>query len=191
MARWPEANGEMAAQEVAAALAELAAAQPSSLVHACRRLVERFPADGVAWWLSARALCAADPVEAIWEAATELATDPTERLLREELERAGGDIVVLSARAAGPADVAVHPRAVARLRSARKSGRTVWAVLPRGVVLPDALWRQLVARAGSDLSLMGAADIRAGITDRGREPLADVLSRPTCPAAAELLGWKS
>ena len=82
--RWGSGD-EFPAPEAAEVLAELADESPGTLVHACRRLIEYFPASGQAWWLSARALCAPDPLEAIWEAADELADDPTGRRLAEAL----------------------------------------------------------------------------------------------------------
>lgn len=72
-------------QEVAAMLAELAEESPPSLLHACRRLIEYYPASGRLWWLSARALSAPDPVEGIWEAAGELLEDPTAKELAKAL----------------------------------------------------------------------------------------------------------
>ncbi len=74
--RW-EDDDEFPVQEVAAVLAELAQDHPGSLLPACRRLIGYYPSAGVAWWLSARALSAPEPVEGIWEAADELSSDPT------------------------------------------------------------------------------------------------------------------
>jgi hypothetical protein len=132
VARGWATGDDFPAQEVAGVLAELAAERPATLLQACRRLIEYFPGSGPVWWLSSRALSAPEPVEGIWDAADELAQDPTGRLLAESLpgnvavavlrpsravahhlgrrrdlvltKKAGNaDIVVVSAAAAGPA----------------------------------------------------------------------------------------
>jgi hypothetical protein len=50
---------------------------PSGLVVACRRIVERHPECGPLWWLCARLLTAAEPFELAWEIAEEIDSDPT------------------------------------------------------------------------------------------------------------------
>lgn len=50
---------------------------PSGLVVACRRIVERHPDCGPLWWLCARMLTASDPFEMAWDIADEIAHDPT------------------------------------------------------------------------------------------------------------------
>jgi hypothetical protein len=50
---------------------------PSGLVVACRRIVERHPECGPLWWLCARLLTAAEPFELAWEIAAEIDHDPT------------------------------------------------------------------------------------------------------------------
>jgi hypothetical protein len=89
LARAWENDYDFPAQEVAAVLAELAGDSPASLVQACRRLIEYFASSGQAWWLSARVLSGGGVVEAIWEAADELASDPTGRALSGALALAG------------------------------------------------------------------------------------------------------
>ncbi|MGH9105357.1 MAG: hypothetical protein ACRDZX_05875 [Acidimicrobiales bacterium] len=220
LARGWESDGPFPAEEVAGPLAELAEQGPAMLVHACRRLIEHFPGEGVAWWLSARALSSPCPADAIWTAAEELAGDPTARLLvealpgsaavsspgpsyavaralrrrrhlRHEGPSGGVPILVISARAAGPGAVAVEPRAAAGARDAGRAGQEVWAVVERGALLPEALWARLLARAGSRTATVAADVVTTGVGDRGAAPLADLLSTPTCPPVAELLGWKS
>ena len=221
VARGWEAGDEFPAQEVAAVLAELAGDNPATLLQACRRLIEYFPASGRVWWLSARALSAPDPVEGIWEAADELARDPTGRALAGALPEAGAialvapspslaaalrrrqdlfveklrraDIVVVSAMAAGPRAVLVAERVSALAASARRAGQALWVVAERGVVLPEALWAQLEERAlGSGaVAVMASDELDLAVGEKGRAPVAEVLSAPTCPPVAELLGWKS
>jgi hypothetical protein len=50
---------------------------PSGLVVACRRIVERHPFTGAMWWLCANVSTSAEPFEAVWELADEIRNDPT------------------------------------------------------------------------------------------------------------------
>jgi hypothetical protein len=63
-------------REAAAALAGFAD-DPVSLVTACRRLIDRHPANGPVWWLCARTLLVADPADEAWRCFDELHADPT------------------------------------------------------------------------------------------------------------------
>lgn len=222
VARGWQIGDDFPARDVAAVLAELAEESPATLLHACRRLIEYFPASGRVWWLSARALSAPGPVEGIWEAESELARDPTGRLLAEALPASAvvsvlgpshavaaalrrrqdlivekkaprADIVVVPAMAAGPGAVLVGSRAGTVAASAARNGREVWALVERGALLPTALWEQLLARAlgPRTLTVLPADEFNTGVGEGGRAPITKVLSKPTCPPVAELLGWKS
>jgi len=50
---------------------------PSGLVVACRRIVERHPFTGPLWWLCANVVTSAEPFEAVWELADGIRTDRT------------------------------------------------------------------------------------------------------------------
>jgi hypothetical protein len=50
---------------------------PSGLVVACRRIVERHPECGPLWWLCARLVTATEPFELAWEIAAEIDRDAT------------------------------------------------------------------------------------------------------------------
>jgi hypothetical protein len=63
-------------QEAAASLASFAD-DPVSLVTACRRLIDRHPANGPIWWLCARTLLASDPGDEAWRCHSEFWEDPT------------------------------------------------------------------------------------------------------------------
>jgi hypothetical protein len=63
-------------QEAAASLAAFAE-DPVSLVTACRRLIDRHPANGAIWWLCARTLVAADPGDEAWRCHSDFHADPT------------------------------------------------------------------------------------------------------------------
>jgi hypothetical protein len=67
-------------RETAGALASLGF-DPPGLVTACRRIIERHPASGPLWWLSARVLTAGDPTAEAWRAADDIDADGTVREL--------------------------------------------------------------------------------------------------------------
>ena len=50
---------------------------PSGLVVACRRVVERHPECGPLWWLCAHLLTAQEPFQLAWELADEIDDDST------------------------------------------------------------------------------------------------------------------
>lgn len=50
---------------------------PSGLVVACRRIVDRHPFTGALWWLCATVTTSSEPFEAVWELADEIRSDPT------------------------------------------------------------------------------------------------------------------
>ena len=178
LARGWENGDRLPAQEVALVLAQVAAETPSSLLQACRRLIEHHPSAGVAWWLSARAIGALDPVDGIDEAARELASDPTTRLLaqalpglvscadpgevaRVALRRRHRDVKVartpegsgcllVEPQAAGPEIMLVGRASAAAARRAKAAGAETWAVVARGALLPAPLWEALVRRTAQD-----------------------------------------
>lgn len=77
VARASGAEPSLLVRETAAALAEVVRVEPVGLVPACRRLIDRHLTTGPVWWLSARMLTAAEPLEAAWLAAAELEQDQT------------------------------------------------------------------------------------------------------------------
>jgi hypothetical protein len=224
IARQWDNGDDFPAQEIAAVLAELADENPASLLQACRRLIEYYPSTGAAWWLSARTLSAAGAVEGIWEAAEELSSDPTAELCAEALPPDArvafpgpvpavvralrrrkdvevshrtsrkSDVLLLRARAAGPAGLLFGRSTSGPLASAAQTGVPVWAVLERGALLPEELWQQLLERAlngGVAVEVATADDLAAVVSEHGREEPETALSKPTCSPVAELLGWKS
>lgn len=58
---------------------------PSGLVVACRRIVERHPECGPLWWLCAQLLTAPEPFERAWEVAEQIADDSTSFELSQAL----------------------------------------------------------------------------------------------------------
>lgn len=224
IARQWENGDDFPAQEIAAVLAELADENPASLLQACRRLIEYYPSTGAAWWLSARALSAAGAVDGIWEAAEELASDPTAELCAQALPENARvafpapapnvmralrqrkdveishqtsrrtDLLLLRARAAGPAGLLFGRSTSGPLAAAAQSDVPVWAVIERGTLLPEALWEQLLERAlngGVAVEVANADDLAAVVSEHGREEPEDALAKATCPPVAELLGWKA
>lgn len=93
VARATGAPGEEVVREAAASLAGFAD-DPISLVTACRRLIDRHPANGPIWWLCARTLAAGDPGDEAWRCLDALVADPTLRELSQALPEAGRVAVV-------------------------------------------------------------------------------------------------
>lgn len=76
VARASGADQSLLVRETAQALSAFAD-DPTALVAACRRILDRHPSSGPLWWLCARVLTADDPRAAAWLAADELDVDPT------------------------------------------------------------------------------------------------------------------
>jgi hypothetical protein len=74
VARSTGAPPDEVVREAAGSLAAFAD-DPVSLVTACRRLIDRHPANGPIWWLCARTLLAAAPADEVWRCATEFHED--------------------------------------------------------------------------------------------------------------------
>ena len=84
VARASDADQRVLARETATALRGLRL-EPSGLVTACRRIVERHPTSGPLWWLCARVLTAAEPFEESWCAVEMIENDRTADALVEHL----------------------------------------------------------------------------------------------------------
>lgn len=86
------------ASEAAWTLGELGAEEPSALVTACRRLLDRHPACGPLWWVCARLAASGDPAEAGQRAGAELCSDPTSGRLARELRGSftPGDVLAVT-----------------------------------------------------------------------------------------------
>jgi hypothetical protein len=84
VARTRGADAESLVRETAGALRGLGL-DPSGLVVACRRIVERHPTCGPLWWLGARLLTSADPMAAARAAVAEIEADRTADVLAGEL----------------------------------------------------------------------------------------------------------
>lgn len=93
VARATGAPEEDVVREAAASLAGFAD-DPASLVTACRRLIDRHPANGPIWSLCARTLAAADPAEEAWRCRDDLVADPTIDELAHRLPDDGRVVVV-------------------------------------------------------------------------------------------------
>lgn len=74
----------MLAEETARALAGFVD-DPSGLVTACRRIVDRHPTSGPMWWLAARVLATNDPRAEAFRCVSTLQDDPTAAALAYEL----------------------------------------------------------------------------------------------------------
>jgi translation initiation factor 2B subunit (eIF-2B alpha/beta/delta family) len=58
---------------------------PSGVVVACRRIVERHPFTGALWWLCANVTTSVEPFDAVWELAEQIQDDPTGSHLADAL----------------------------------------------------------------------------------------------------------
>jgi hypothetical protein len=94
VARASGADPSLLVRETATALADVARVEPVGLVPACRRLIQRHVATGPIWWLAARVLTAADPVDAAWRAAAEIEEDTTAALVGNCLPDDGTVVLV-------------------------------------------------------------------------------------------------
>jgi hypothetical protein len=104
---------------------------------------------------------------------------------------AGAYLCVVAARAAGPGSVLVGRHSASAAAAGVRAGNDVWVVVERGALLPGPLWDQLVPRAlpVTRMEVVEASTFAAVIGDQGLGPFEEVLSRPSCPPIAELLGW--
>ena len=84
VARAEGAGASLLAREAAGALATIGD-DLAGLLTGCRRLIDRHPAVGPLWWLSARALAAEDPSRELWAAAAELDADATSAVVAAHL----------------------------------------------------------------------------------------------------------
>ena len=76
VARAQGADPATLVEETAHALGSLRF-DPSGLVVACRRIVERHPFTGALWWLCANVVTSAEPFDAVWELADSIRRDRT------------------------------------------------------------------------------------------------------------------
>lgn len=93
VARSRGADAEPLVIETAAALRDLGL-EPSGLVVACRRIVERHPACGPLWWLCSRALTAPEPGRALRACVEEMRADDTAGRLAATLPDEAAVLVV-------------------------------------------------------------------------------------------------
>jgi hypothetical protein len=84
VARAEGAGASLLTREAAGALASIGD-DLAGLVTGCRRLIDRHPAIGPLWWLSARALAAEEPERECYIAASDLDADPTSQVLGANL----------------------------------------------------------------------------------------------------------
>ena len=84
VARAQGADAASLVEETAHALGSLRF-DPSGIVVACRRIVQRHPFTGALWWLCATVTTSTEPFEAVWELAEEIRSDRTGAELGAEL----------------------------------------------------------------------------------------------------------
>lgn len=102
-------------------------------------------------------------------------------------------VVLVEALAAGPDAVLAGTGSRAAAAVAADAGVGVWAVLPRGRVLPAGLWASLVSllEAGDTrFEVVPARHISRGIDDVGSGAGLAALGRGACPDVPDLAGWR-
>jgi hypothetical protein len=169
--------GELAA-DAAWGLAALAYDEPAAVLPACRRLLERQPACGPLWWLSARVLVAGDAAAEAERCGSVLEEDPTPEMIHEaalsggkrtgparsgsdddwgqlRIVRRGGvgelaaaDAALVEVSAIGPDAMVVTSSGRALYRAAASAGTPVWIESGVGRLLPGKLWAALADRLG-------------------------------------------
>jgi hypothetical protein len=99
IARTDDEPAASLASEAAWTLADLADEEPTALLTACRRLLDRHPSVGPLWWVCACLLGSPDdPLAAGHRASAELCSDPTPAALAKQLRRSftSGDVIALT-----------------------------------------------------------------------------------------------
>lgn len=162
-------------EESAAALAAFAD-DPSALLTACRRLLDRRPGSAPLVWLAARMLTGPDPRAEAWDSVECLERDPTVDELEfalpaaarvlvmgplettaEALSRrpdlspvwatgADSDIVVIESECIGPSEALAATGSRAAAATAREAGIPVWLVGGVGRHLPARMWDGVLGR---------------------------------------------
>lgn len=100
VARAQGADPASLVEETAHALGSLQF-DPSGIVVACRRIVERHPFTGALWWLCASVSTSSEPFDAVWELAEEIRRDPTGAELAAALPDDATVVTIGSPDAAG------------------------------------------------------------------------------------------
>jgi hypothetical protein len=156
--------GELAA-EAAWGLTILAQEEPAAVLPACRRLLERQPACGPLWWLSARVLVADDPAFEAERCGLLLEDDRTPEQVHDTLRslqnpdrrivRRGGiaelavaDVVMVEAYAIGPEAMFLPTAEQTMLKTALSLEIPIWVESGVGRLLPRKIWEALVVRLG-------------------------------------------
>lgn len=149
---------------VRAAAASLAgfSDDPVALVPACRRLIERHPANAAIWWLCGRVVSAADPADEAWRCLDEWVADPTVAELRGGLPVDATVVVVGAPERLLPAfaargDVGVVVAAVDA--AGHRFARQLDALDVESVVVEVGRWGEAVTAA--DLVVLDATLLAA------------------------------
>jgi len=104
------------------------------------------------------------------------------------------DLVLAEATAWGPDGWLAPTGTAALLQQASASGVGVWAVVGRGVALPEQMWSLVVAAhrpdqwAGFGLELLATASVVQVLRETGPVLPGSVAGLSDCPVVAELFG---
>ncbi len=115
-------------------------------------------------------------------------------VIGEEAAVPVADLVLAEATAWGPDGWLAPTGTAALLQQASASGVGVWAVVGRGVALPEQMWSLVVAAhrpdqwAGFGLDLLAPAPVVQVLGEMGPMLPGSVAGRSDCPVVAELFG---
>jgi hypothetical protein len=180
-------------REAAAALAGFAD-DPVSLVTACRRLIDRHPANGPVWWLCARTLLAADPGDEAWRCFDELHADATLDELTHALPADARVVVVVDddrldgvlARR-GDLDVALFEEPTSDLAATVADAHLVLLaatlVAPEHAVVAPGSWEAAAVARTSEVPVWMAAGVGMRLPASMWPAVQRRLDHPTLPMA--------
>lgn len=188
LARVDPSHVELIAREAAETL--LACGGSAELVVACRRLLERHPACGPLWWVTATALTSADPAVGLLHTLGALDDDPTADLLDLEASLDPGAVPV-DAWAAGRDGILASTSAAHAAAEALAAAQPVLVGVGALRLLAPAVWQAAVERLDAlprpPAMVVAWTDASRVIGPGGPTTPEGVLSGVACPVARELL----
>ncbi len=183
IARAGDVDQTLLVRESAAALASLGL-DSGGMLMACRRLLARHPVSGGLWSLAARVVCSADPGEAAWDFAEQVATDTTFRTLAGELPEGGTVVLLGGCDAAVPALVRRGDVKVRVVEAVADTGYSIDRLQDAGLDVCDVPLTglaQAVSTAEVVLSEAVAAGPEAAVVEAGGDVAAIVARELSVP----------
>jgi hypothetical protein len=163
------------------------ARNPGAMLVALRQLIQRQPMSAGLLTMGARVLTSLEPIEAGWEFADQLASDPSGDYADEMAREEAGGIELIESIASGPDGFLCPPGSASWIAEGRAAGRTIVVLTPLGTRLPRLLWQGWLERNGepSDVrpfnDLIPRDDVEEIIGPDGVQPVA-----AWCPDSADV-----